>query len=140
MWNPCIGTIFSLFQSMTTKKILIIDDETDFSSLLKTYFERKSCEVIIANSITSGMEALETFRPDYLFLDNNLPDGLGWSKTEFILTNYPFCQLNLISGHLVPKTSAMNFRIIEKPLSFNDLDDILKNEPFAWKKEGKESV
>lgn len=140
MWKPLCWYDFFSFSIMTTKKILIIDDETDFSSLLKTYFEKRSCEVIIANSIMSGMEAMETFRPDYLFLDNNLPDGLGWSKTEFILTNYPFCQLNLISGHLVPKTSAMNFRIIEKPLSFNDLDNILKDEPFAWKRQNKESA
>ena len=40
--------------------------------------------------------------------------------------NYPQCQLNLMSGYLVPKTSAMNFRIIEKPISFQELDMILQ--------------
>ncbi len=125
---------------MTTKKILIIDDETDFSSLLKTYFEKRNCEVVIADDLESGLTAMDSFRPDYLFLDNNLPDGLGWAKTEFILTNYPFCQLNLISGHLVPKTSALNFRIIEKPLSFTDLDEILVNEPFSKKSDNKGKV
>lgn len=111
---------------MRQTKILIIDDEADLRILLKTYFEKNNCLVMLAETLDEGMIALEAFKPDHIFLDNNLPDGSGWSKTQHILMNYPQCQLNLMSGYLVPKTSAMNFRIIEKPISFKELDMILQ--------------
>jgi DNA-binding response OmpR family regulator len=118
---------------MRQMKILIIDDEADLRNLLKVYFEKKNCQVMLAETLDAGMLALDNFKPDHIFLDNNLPDGSGWSKTQHILMNYPQCQLNLMSGYLVPKTSAMNFRIIEKPISFKELDMILQiKNPYQW--------
>ena len=114
-------------------KILIIDDEADLRKLLKTYFEKNNCVVMLAETLDAGMAALDVFKPDHIFLDNNLPDGSGWSKTQHILMNYPQCQLNLMSGYLVPKTSAMNFRIVEKPISFKELDMILQiKNSYKW--------
>ena len=107
---------------MDPKKVLIIDDEEDFGLLLKLFFEKKKCEVCVAYNIADGMKALLDFNPDYIFLDNSLPDGNGWGQTEFILQNYPECQLNLVSAYRVPKTSAATFRIIEKPISVSDLE------------------
>jgi DNA-binding NtrC family response regulator len=106
------------------KKILIIDDEKDFGLLLKGYFTGKKFDVSLSYTIEDGMKALEEIRPDYIFLDNNLPDGFGWGKTDYILNNYPNAQLNLISAYQVPKTNANNFRILEKPLSFDELNRI----------------
>jgi DNA-binding response OmpR family regulator len=106
------------------KKILIIDDEKDFGLLLKDFLSKKKYEVYLSHTIEDGMKTLEEIKPDYIFLDNNLPDGLGWGKTEFILANYPATQLNLISAYHVPKTSAQTFRILEKPISTEDLEKI----------------
>jgi DNA-binding response OmpR family regulator len=100
---------------MKNKKVLIIDDEVDFGLLMKSFFKPKNYEVFIAHTIADGLKALEEQRPDFLFLDNNLPDGLGWGKTEFILVNYPDTQLNLITAMDVPKTSTSNFHILYKP-------------------------
>ena len=128
---------------MKQMKILIIDDEADLRNLLKTYFEKNNCVVMLAETLDAGMLALEDFKPDHIFLDNNLPDGSGWSKTQHILANYPQCQLNLMSGYLVPKTSAMNFRIVEKPISFKELDMILQiKNSFKWEsnEEGKQAI
>jgi len=106
------------------KKILIIDDERDFGLLLKGYFTGKKYDVSLSYTIEEGMKALEEIKPDYIFLDNNLPDGLGWGKTEYILNKYPNIQLNLISAYHVPKTNANSFRILEKPISFDELNHI----------------
>ncbi len=104
------------------KKVLIIDDEKDFGLLLKGFFTRKKYDVSVSYNIEDGMKAIEELRPDFIFLDNNLPDGLGWGKTEFILKNYPATQLNLISAYHVPKTSTKAFRILEKPISMDELN------------------
>ena len=106
---------------MKNKKVLIIDDEEDLGILFQRFFIPKHIDVYVAHTIADGMRLLEEQNPDFLFLDNNLPDGLGWGKTEYILINYPKTQLNLISALDVPKTSASTFRILEKPLLLEEL-------------------
>jgi DNA-binding NtrC family response regulator len=106
---------------MKNKKVLIIDDEVDFGLLMRSFFSKKNYDVFVAHTIEDGMKTLEEQKPDFVFLDNNLPDGLGWGKTEFILVNYPATQLNLISAMDVPKTSASNFHILYKPALRDEL-------------------
>ncbi len=75
----------------------------------------------MAYTIADGMKILDEQKPDVIFLDNNLPDGYGWDKTEYILATYPQTQLNLISALNVPKTSASSFRILEKQMLLKEL-------------------
>ena len=111
---------------MKNKKILVIDDEKDFGFLMKSYFSPKNYDVYIAHTLEEGMKMLDEENPDVIFLDNNLPDGLGWGKTEYILMHHPLVQLNLISALNVPKTSASSFRILEKPFGFEELQRIME--------------
>jgi CheY-like chemotaxis protein len=107
---------------MKNNKVLVIDDEEDFRFLMTEMLKRKGCRVWVANSLSDGLKLLQSIRPDFVFLDNNLPDGLGWSKTEFILSNYPNANLNLISAFDVPKTSSSSFRILYKPIISEELN------------------
>jgi DNA-binding response OmpR family regulator len=104
------------------KKILVIDDEQDFGLLMKNFFSSKNYDVRVAHTLADGMKMLAEEKPDYIFLDNDMPDGAGWNQTEFILFNYPNSQLNLISALGVPPRNAGMFRILEKPLMFEELD------------------
>jgi CheY-like chemotaxis protein len=97
------------------KKVLIIDDEADFGVLMKSFFVQRHFEVYVAHTIAEGMRILDEEKPDIIFLDNQLPDGLGWGKAEFILLHHPQVTLNLISALDVPVTSASGFRILHKP-------------------------
>ena len=106
---------------MKNRKVLIIDDEKDFGMLMSRFFSERKFDVYMAYTISEGMKVLEEQKPDIIFLDNILPYGYGWDKTEFILSNYPQTQLNLISALNVPKTSASTFRIIEKQLLLKEL-------------------
>lgn len=105
-------------------KVLIIDDEEDLCLLIKTYLSRKNCEVYTANSLSEGLKKLNDLVPDILFLDNNLPDGLGWETAEKILSQHPQIQLHLISAYNPPriKETIHVTRIWEKPISLRDLD------------------
>jgi DNA-binding response OmpR family regulator len=100
---------------MKPRKVLIIDDEVDFGVLMKNFFKPRQFDVYVAYTIAEGMKILDEEKPDLIFLDNHLPDGYGWGKTEFILLNYPQVTLNLISAMDVPVTSATGFRILHKP-------------------------
>jgi DNA-binding response OmpR family regulator len=110
---------------MKDKKVLIVDDEDDFCFLMTDFFSQKGYDVFLANSIATGLDLLRKEKPDYLLLDNNLPDGLGWGKTEFIIANYPTTRLLLMSATEVPKTNASSFKILHKPTITDELNKIV---------------
>lgn len=111
-------------------KVLIIDDEIDLSLLLKSYFVRRGYEVILAHTLSEGLTDLAELRPDILFLDNNLPDGIGWDEASAIVTRHPDLKLYLISAYhpIVPVLPEnAHCRVLEKPISFSELDTIFSS-------------
>ncbi len=110
---------------MSGKKILIIDDETDLCLLLKEYFLRKSYDVIIAHTLQEGKMLLDSYKPDILFLDNNLPDGTGWSQAPLFAANFPATYIVMVSA-FHPSVPVMpldaKYRVIEKPIGLADLN------------------
>jgi DNA-binding response OmpR family regulator len=107
------------------KTILIIDDETDLCLLLKAYFVRKNYHVYVSNTLQEGTQILQAIKPDVLFLDNNLPDGLGWNSAPDIARSFPFTYIVLISAfhpELPPMPANANYRVIEKPMTMLELD------------------
>lgn len=110
---------------MQRRKVLIIDDEIDLCHLLKSYFLRKDYEVYLSHTLEQGLAFLQTLRPDIIFLDNNLPDGTGWSIAPKIASELPGSHINLISAFHPAKPEMpadAKFTIIEKPISLTDLD------------------
>ncbi len=107
------------------KKVLIIDDEVDLCLLMKAYFLRKNYEVYIAHTLTDGVNRLNEINPDYLFIDYNLPDGLGWDKLPDIIKRYPHISYHLISAFRPTMPSKLNgskVTVWEKPISLKALD------------------
>ena len=110
------------------KSVLIIDDETDFCLLMKNYFVRKNYNVYIYHTLEEGMRNIEKINPDIIFLDNNLPDGLGWEKTDYIIQHFPNTLINLISAYQYDHSISdklTSVRIWEKPISLIDLNKYL---------------
>jgi two-component system, OmpR family, response regulator len=115
---------------MSRKKIVIIDDEEDLCHLMKAYFLELNHDVFLANTLGSGLSLMKEVSPDVVFIDNNLPDGLGWEKMSYLMEQYPTCKINLISAYeYLPsdlksrENHAVN--ILEKPLRLNTLKDYL---------------
>jgi two-component system, OmpR family, response regulator len=110
------------------KSVLIIDDETDFCLLMKNYFVRKNYDVYIYHTLEEGMKNIGKINPDIIFLDNNLPDGLGWEKTDYIRQHFPNTRINLISAYQYDHSISdklTSVRIWEKPISLIDLNKYL---------------
>lgn len=115
---------------MSRKKIVIIDDEEDLCQLMKTYFLELNHDVFLANTLGSGLSLMKEVSPDVVFIDNNLPDGLGWEKMTYLLEEFPRCKINLISAfdYLPPDLKdreSHSVNILEKPLRLNSLKDYL---------------
>jgi len=105
------------------KTILVIDDEVDFCSILKSYLGKKGYEVHISHTLADGLKTLDEVNPDIVFLDNNLPDGFGWKVADLIIEQHPNIELNLISAYTsAQKTDEVRAaKIWEKPLNFSEL-------------------
>ena len=105
------------------RKVLIIDDDNYFISLVTVILKQKNDIIFTAGNIEDGIKLLDLHKPEMVLLDNNLPDGYGWGKAEYILANFPNIQLTLMSAMDVPKTSTTSFRIMEKQLLIEELSD-----------------
>lgn len=105
---------------------MIIDDEPDLCLLLKSYFTRKGHEVHYALTLRDGVKAMQAVQPEILFLDNNLPDGIGWLQVEVFLKANPHLRLYLMSGFqpAYPEVPGINYQVLTKPISFADLEDV----------------
>ncbi len=112
------------------KRIVIIDDEEDLCKLMKAYFLELNHDVFLANTLGSGLSLIKQVSPDVVFIDNNLPDGLGWEKMAFLLEEYPSCKINLISAYdyrppNIKDRENQAINVLEKPLRLNTLKDYL---------------
>jgi len=67
---------------MLMTKVLIIEDEKELSSVLKTYLQRAGFDVLIANRGDHGITLWEENKPGMVLLDLNLPgmDGIDITR------------------------------------------------------------
>jgi two-component system alkaline phosphatase synthesis response regulator PhoP len=63
---------------MSTAKILVIDDEESILNLVTAYLQQEGYQFYTAKDGPSGLKAAQTYRPDLIVLDINLPgmDGI----------------------------------------------------------------
>lgn len=63
---------------MSTAKILVIDDEESILNLVTAYLRQEGYQYYTAQDGPSGLKAVQTFKPDLIVLDINLPgmDGI----------------------------------------------------------------
>lgn len=111
---------------MIKLKILIIDDEIDYCMIMKNFF-REAYEVFIAFTLREGLDLIESIHPDILFLDNNLPDGKGWTHVEPIVEKNPHLRIYLVSAYHQKgnfSSPSPNVVVWEKPLSLSLLQEI----------------
>ena len=58
---------------MVGTKILVVDDDANICDILKTHFEKESCEVITASDGVEGLAAFKANSPDLVPLDIMMP-------------------------------------------------------------------
>ena len=81
---------------MLDTKILIIDDDSNISDLLKLYFEKEGYEVKAVNDGNSGVDNFKLYNPDIVLLDIVLPKKDGWQVCREIreISNKPIIMVS----------------------------------------------
>lgn len=108
--------------------ILIVDDETDLCQLLKAMLTSNGHQVELAHTLEDGMDKVASARHDFIFLDNNLPDGFGLNYIDQLKETNP-------DGKLVFMTAMSNLKkdslekgvdyFLDKPISFKSIKQII---------------
>jgi DNA-binding response OmpR family regulator len=126
-----LGMIMCLYKQRLCmkKKVLIIDDEADQCLMIEKFLTRRNYDVDCAYSLKEGLRKLEAMHPDTLLLDNNLPDGLGWSQVRKIQRKFPTMHITLISANEASPYAitgnGIGFKQMEKPISLGMLESYL---------------
>lgn len=114
-------------------KIVIVDDERDLCFLLSGILAGNGYEVHTFYTLHEGMEGISAIRPDWVILDNDLPDGLGWSKTGELLNDYP--DINIINISANPDSHRSYYPVqvfyLIKPIDVNSILALISNSQAA---------
>jgi two-component system, OmpR family, response regulator len=107
--------------------VLIIDDELDSCLLWKSFLTQMKFKVFTALTLEEGLRLVDAVKPGIIFLDNNLPDGLGWEQVDLIRAKLPGCRINLVSAYHFDESKWLreNVRILEKPVTLSNIKTLL---------------
>ncbi|MFH0986051.1 MAG: response regulator [Candidatus Omnitrophota bacterium] len=72
---------------MASKKILVIDDDKDFTKLLGFQLEAKGYHVVVSNEGEEGFQKVLDEKPDLILLDIKMPDLDGFTFVRRLKAN-----------------------------------------------------
>jgi DNA-binding response OmpR family regulator len=112
------------------KKVLVIDDEMDLCALIKLAFTRENFLVDCASNLAEAGTMLR-LHPDIVFLDNNLPDGLGIEYFHSHPDSFDDSYIVMMTADMNPRARALAKdegidEFIQKPFSMKSMKEIMK--------------
>lgn len=114
---------------MAKKKVLIVDDETSITRLLKFALEKTGLyDIQCENDGSKAFSTIKSFRPDILILDMNLPDTSGGEiaadiKEDPALSKLPIIFLtgNISDDEVEAGLTIGGFPAMAKPINMEKL-------------------
>jgi len=111
-------------------KILIVDNEKEVRGLLKDMIASISADAYIveeAEGVETGLQKINTFQPDVIFLDVEMNDGTGFDLMNRV--SNPAFQLVFTTAHNKYAVQAFKCSAIDyllKPVDFTELENSLQ--------------
>lgn len=117
---------------MTSKQVLIIDDEPDIRELLELTLGRMNLETRAAANLSEGRHLLSEYSFDLCLTDMRLPDGNGLDMVRHIQEHFPDLPVAVITafGNIETAVLALKagaFDFVSKPVDINDLRNIVSS-------------
>jgi len=114
-----------------SEKVLLIDDEQDFLSIMSERMESRDMLVSTATSAKEALEQVEKETFDAVILDLMMPEMDGLETLKILKKKNPELQVILLTGHATVekgieamKLGAMD--LIEKPADLSTLTEKIK--------------
>ncbi len=108
-------------------KIVIVDDEQDLCFLLSSMLKAQGFHVESFYTLKAGLAGISQLKPDWVILDNNLPDGLGWEHNHHIFETVQGVRIINISANPDSERRAESPRIhyLIKPINVNSIVELI---------------
>jgi DNA-binding NtrC family response regulator len=113
------------------EKVLIVDDEQDFLSIMAERMQNRGMEVVTATSAAEALRKLEEESFDAVLLDLMMPEMGGIEALQVMRKKQPEVQVIFITGHPsvskgveAMKLGAMDF--LSKPVDLTELTEKIK--------------
>jgi two-component system alkaline phosphatase synthesis response regulator PhoP len=121
------------------KRILVVDDEPDFCSIVQVHLEKEGFRVDLAYNGKEGLEKIKANPPDAVVLDVMMPEKDGYEvcrelKADERYANIPIVLLTAVASHVTStryshadgmSTEADDY--LAKPASAEEILDSLRN-------------
>jgi DNA-binding NtrC family response regulator len=112
-------------------KILILDDEKQFTEELSGFFQDSEFEAFAANTVAGGKKILTEHIIDLLILDVRLPGINGLDVLKEVKITYPEMEVIIISAHgdmdtVIKALRLGAFDYLRKPFRFIDIQIALE--------------
>ncbi|MDJ0830646.1 MAG: response regulator [Desulfobacterales bacterium] len=122
----------------TSKRILVVDDEPDFASLVQGNLEKEGFQVEVAYNGVEGLEKVQANPPDAIVLDVMMPEKDGYKLCAELKGDDKYCEipivlLTAVASHVTStryshadgmSTEADDY--IAKPASAEDITQSIK--------------
>ncbi len=95
-------------------KIAIVEDDAVINQMYRMKFEADGFEIQVANNGKAGIELIQTFKPDLVLLDLQMPEMTGEEALQYIRQQE--------WGKDLPVIILTNLGIEESPESLRDLN------------------
>lgn len=116
--------------------VVIIEDEQDLGLLICNFLKREAATIYkeelatitLATTLEEGLEQIAIIQPDWVLLDNNLPDGKGIDKISFIKSKLQDVRIVMMSAMSNLKDIALSNGadyFLDKPVSLKDIRSII---------------
>ncbi len=120
------------------KKVLVVDDEPDFASIVQGNLEREGFEVDVAYNGVEGLAKVKAAPPDAIVLDVMMPEMDGYEmckklKADNATSGIPVVLLTAVASHVSStryshadgmSTEADDY--LAKPASAEDITESVK--------------
>lgn len=80
-------------------KVLVVDDEKEICLLLSSMMKKLGFSSDHGHTVAEGGDKLNSHHYDIVFLDLNLPDGIGFHLIETVKKSNPSAKIIIISAY-----------------------------------------
>lgn len=130
-------------------KVLLVDDEEDFTSALSKRLEARNLKVKTVNSGEDALHMVDEQAFDVIVLDLAMPGMDGLETLQRIKADHPDAEIIMLTGHASVKSSVEAMRIgaedlLEKPVDLpvlmDKIEELHKKRVLVLKKRSKEEI
>ncbi len=112
-------------------RVLIVDDSEDQLLLLRRYFERAGCNVVVSGTALDAIRAYNESAPDLTVIDLVLPGMDGWELAAQLSEENPGCAI-AITSVLGAEHYPASYSTLPKPVTSAQVRKALLDNVPRW--------